>query len=339
METRRISLTIAGCLIGLLVFLFRLVIVVLHSVWSLFHVKSRVEVPKCLKEPDLGEHKYITVNNGQKLHYVESGDPSKPLLLFVHGFPEFWYTWRHQIRYFNKNYHVVAMDMRGYNDSGKPSGVSSYLMEYLIDDIKGLVEGLNVSKFTLVAHDWGAAVSWTFAATYPEMLEKLVILNGPYPPAMQKVFLTNKLQILKSWYILYFQCPFLPELLWLAKDMELLGKLLKTVEHDNEEVVEAWKYAFKDYTTWNSTINYYRATTLDKAKSFLENPRFQAKIPVKTLQIHGTGDAYLSVETATENQKYVTEGKLEFLEGVSHWIQNEAPQRVNKLIEDFIESK
>jgi len=337
-EGRKLILTLLGILIGILFLALRLITILAQTLMKLFYVKKRTESPKCLLDPELGEHKYMIVNGAQKIHYVESGDASKPLILFVHGFPEFWWTWRSQIKHFNKKYHVVAMDMRGYNESGKPAGANAYSMKNLVGDIKGLVEGLNVSKFTLVAHDWGAAISWTFAAMHPDMLDRLVILNGPYPPAMEKVFYSNKLQLLKSWYICYFQCPFLPELLCLANDIEMLELTLKEASlGQDEEAVEAWKYAFKDYTTWNSTINYYRATTHNEAKEFFEHPRFQSNISVKTLQIHGTGDAYLSVDTAKESQKYVTDGRLELLEGISHWVQNQAPQRVNMLIQQFLE--
>jgi len=338
MEANQVIASLLGLLIGLPLVALRLITTIFKSVLSLFHVKTRTAPPSCLLDPELGEHKYITVNGAQKIHYVESGDPAKPLILFVHGFPEFWWTWRAQIKHFNKKYRVVALDMRGYNESGKPAGVESYMIEHLVGDVKGLIQGLGVSKCTLVAHDWGAVVCWAFATLYPEMLERLVIMNGPNMKVADKVFAKNKSQYLKSWYILWFQCPILPELSFLAKDMESVGKIFKNSGfEDDEESLEAWKYAFKDFTTWNCSINWYRALVLNKRQEFFNQKSFDSKIQVRTLQIHGTGDHALSVASAKENQEVVENGRLELLEGISHWVQNQAPQRVNSLIEQFLE--
>jgi len=338
LERNQVIASLLGLPMALVFLVLRIVSTLAKSLLSLFHVKTRSSSPACLLEPELGEHKYMVVNGAQKIHYVESGDSSKPLILFVHGFPEFWWTWRAQIKHFNKKYRVVALDMRGYNESGKPSGVESYLVEHLVGDVKGLVEGLGVDKFTLVAHDWGAVVSWAFATLYPEMLEKLVILNGPNANVLDKVFAANKWQYLKSYYILWFQCPILPELNMLAKDMGVLAAIFKNSGFEkDEEALEAWKYAFKDFTTWNCAINWYRALTLNKHREFFQQKSFESKIKVKTLQIHGTGDKALSVDTARENQAVVEEGRLELLEGLSHWVQNQAPHRVNALIEQFLE--
>lgn len=306
---------------------------IVKAVSSLFHVKSRTVPPQCLLDPKLGEHKYVTVNNGQKIHYVESGDPSKPLLVFQHGFPEFWWTWRAQIKHFQQDYHVVALDMRGYNESGKPAGIESYYLMNMVDDLKGLVESQGVSKFTLVAHDWGAVIAWVFAVSYPDMLNSLVILNGPHLPAIQDLRASSWGQALKSWYIIFFQCPILPELMCMAQDMESFKIFFKDSGCEtDEEMMEAFKYAFRDYSTWNRTINYYRNRM---SKSFIKEIRSKGKIKVPTLVIHGTADKALSVGVAKESYKYVEKGSLELVEGISHWIQNEAPDRVNQLIDEF----
>jgi epoxide hydrolase 4 len=146
------------------------------------------------------KHAYI-VSNGVKLHYVTQGEG--PLLLFLHGFPEFWYSWRHQIPEFAKDYHVVALDLRGYNNSDKPHDPGSYTLEELVLDIEGVVQGLGYERCFLVGHDWGGAVAWGFAYTYPEMVEKLAILNMPHPA---KFFegIRQPQQMLRSWYILGF---------------------------------------------------------------------------------------------------------------------------------------
>ena len=151
---------------------------------SVFTVKKRDRPPDCLLDPRYGIHKKILVN-GLKLHYVEAGSEDKPLILFVHGFPEFWFVWRHQMEYFKQNYRVIALDNRGYGDSEKPLGIDNYHIKALVEDVKLLVEGVGVSKFTLVGHDWGGAICWTFAALYPEMLYELIICNCPHPISLR----------------------------------------------------------------------------------------------------------------------------------------------------------
>jgi len=304
---------------------------------GIFRVRRRVFPPKCLVDPSLGSHHYLAAN-GVKLHYVESGDPSKPLLLLVHGFPEFWYCWRHQIRHFQGTHRVVAVDMRGYNESEKPAGIDSYHMETLVEDLRCLVDGLGADKFTLVAHDWGAAVAWTFAALHPARLDNLIILNMPHLMALLEQRAKTWEQALKSWYIIFFQCPILPELSLMAEDMATFKRLFKQVGSmvEDEETIEAYKFAFKDFTSWNRPLNYYRMTTTAKCQDFFEANKEKYKIGVRTLQIFGTADTALSVGAAQLGMAWLTDARLELLEGVSHWVMEEQPDKVNKLMEEFL---
>eukprot|EP00090_Calanus_glacialis_P006426 TRINITY_DN15009_c0_g1_i1.p1 TRINITY_DN15009_c0_g1~~TRINITY_DN15009_c0_g1_i1.p1 ORF type:complete len:340 (-),score=66.59 TRINITY_DN15009_c0_g1_i1:155-1174(-) len=304
---------------------------------GIFYVKTRSVPPQCLLDPKYGAHKFMTVN-GVKLHYVESGDTSKPLLLFVHGWPQFWYSWRNQIEHFQENYHVVAMDMRGYNDSDKPAGIEKYFPKLIADDIKGLVEGLGEKKFTLVGHDWGGAISWIFAALYPEMLTNLIICNLPHPIALMDQRKKGWEQALKSWYIIFFQCPVLPELSMMAEDMASFNRLFKDNPNNDEKVKEAYRFAFRDYKTWNSTINIYRCTTMKMWGDFFKANKDKFKIKVRTLHIFGTADTALSVAAAKDSAAFVEDYRLELLEGVSHWVQEQEPEKVNSLIEKFLET-
>jgi len=302
---------------------------------GVFTVKTRTQ-PACLLDPELGVHKYIRVN-GIKLHYVEAGDPEKPLMLFVHGFPEFWFSWRHQIKHFKQDYRVVAMDTRGYNESEKPAGVEQYMLKNLVEDVKGLVEGLGVSKFTLVAHDWGGAIAWNVAAIYPEMVENLIICNLPHVLALEDAQRGTWAQKLKSWYMVFFQCPILPELFTLMEDISIMNANMKDAKEKDSEVLEAYKYAFRDFTTWNRGINYYRAALTNKGLEFSRGLRERlSSVEVRTLHIFGTGDKYLGVDAAKNSAKYVKNYQLELLEGVSHWVQQESPQQVNTLMDKFL---
>ena len=148
--------------------------------------------------------------DGVRLHYVAQG--SGPLMLMLHGFPDFWYSWRHQIPEFARDHRVVAVDMRGYNLSDKPPGRSPYSLRRLVADVHGLVDRLGRGRAVLVGHDWGGIVSWAFAYRHPEALRALVVLNAPHPAQVVRV-LTSPLQWLRSSYIAMFQVPWLPE--WL----------------------------------------------------------------------------------------------------------------------------
>merc|ERR1712080_718393 len=208
--------------------------------------------------------------------------------------------------------------MRGYNESGKPEGINAYHMETLVADIKCLVKELGVEKFTLVAHDWGGAVAWSFAALHPELLDNLIILNLPHLLALMESRGKTWEQALKSWYIIFFQCPILPELSMLAEDMRCFARL------------------FKDDTAWNRPLNYYRMTTTKKMEEFLKTNKDRYKIGVRTLQIFGTADTALSVGAAKLGNAYLSDGRLELLEGVSHRVQEEEPEKVNSLISNFL---
>jgi len=338
MEWARILAIFFGFLIAIPVVTIRLIVRFVTLGCQIFHVRKRSQPPKCLVDPKYGSHKFLTVN-GVRLHYVESGDPSKPLLLFLHGWPQFWFAWRNQILYFQKNYRVIALDMRGFNDSEKPAGIENYFCKTIADDIKYFVEGLGVKKFTLVGHDWGGAISWVFAALYPEMLNNLIICNLPHLMAFLDQRKNGWEQALKSWYIVMFQCPILPELNMMTEDMASFNRLFKDNPNNDDEVKEAYRFAFRDFKTWNRTINYYRCTTKEINNEFMKNNKDKFHIKVRTLQIFGTADTALSVAAAKDSAAWVEDHRLELLEGVSHWVQEQDPEKVNSIMESFLEEK
>ena len=143
--------------------------------------------------------------NGIRLHYKSAGKGE--LILFLHGFPEFWYQWKNQLADFGRDYQAVAPDMRGYNFSSKPAEVDQYKLKTLVDDVRGLADHLGAKKFVLVGHDWGGLVAWTFAAYYPELLEKLVIINTPHPAIFERELRENPAQQAASQYMLLFNTP------------------------------------------------------------------------------------------------------------------------------------
>src|SRR5437870_5010401 len=150
------------------------------------------------------KHQFASVN-GIKLHYVTAGQG--PLVILLHGFPEFWYGWKNQIPALSEKFKVVAVDMRGYNESDKPAGVKNYLPKVVAQDIKELIYSLNEKKAHIIGHDWGGAIAWTLAQHFPECIDNLIVMNCPLPQLMWKNLQTNFTQVRKSWYMFYFQIP------------------------------------------------------------------------------------------------------------------------------------
>lgn len=213
-------------------------------------------------------HKWLSVN-GIKIHAVrcdsETSSPPKPVMLLVHGFPQAWFAWQYQMQHFRDRYDVWALDMRGYNESDKPEGVSAYLRSNLVSDIVEVVKQISPErKVTLVAHDWGAVVAWDFARAFPQYLSHLVILCAPHP----KIFLERMslAQMRRSWYIMLFQTPFVPEMLLSMRSFVVIDRMLTGVRsglHNrdqlSEEDVMRYKQALARPGSLSATINYYRA--------------------------------------------------------------------------------
>ena len=179
-------------------------------------------------EPE-GLNHHITHVNGINIHYVESGEGN--LIILLHGFPEFWYCWRNQIPELSKQYHVVAPDLRGYNDSQKPRKVKDYDLEIVTKDVVDLIAKAGHEKAIVIAHDWGGAIGYELGMNYPEKLRKLVILNSPHPSIMKKHLMTDRKQRRRSWYMFFFQIPWLPELLM---KLQLRTYFLKALRADRK---------------------------------------------------------------------------------------------------------
>ncbi|ELU02364.1 hypothetical protein CAPTEDRAFT_19638 [Capitella teleta] len=285
-----------------------------------FFCQRRDRRPDVLDDPLLGEHKFAR---------MKKGDQNKPLMLFVHGFPEFWYSWRHQMSEFSDTHRCVAVDMRGYNESDKPIGVENYALDLMAADIKELVEYLGHDKCTLVSHDWGGLVANCVAETYPEIVQTLITCNGPNGRAMMKVLHKSLAQFLKSWYVFAFQWPMFAEYLIRLGDLTAFDGNFTS----NKEDVLAYKHAFRDYGDLEGPVNYYRAL----GRYML--PDAPEKVHVRSLIIWGTADAALDIQIPEATREYFDDLTIEYVDGGSHWIQNEKPKEVNQLIRQFISAK
>jgi pimeloyl-ACP methyl ester carboxylesterase len=279
------------------------------------------------------EHVFLPTN-GIRLHVVQSGSRYGDLVILLHGFPEFWYGWRRQIQPLaNAGLRVWVPDQRGYNLSDKPRGLDAYKLDELAKDIVGLMDAAGADKCYLAGHDWGAAVAWWVAFHYPERLHKLAILNVPHPAVMMQTLSNSITQLKKSWYMFFFQIPFLPEAILRNNDWELVEKMMKTGSNPgsfNTADLEQYRHAWWRKNAITSMLNWYRAV-IQKPPDLKGNLRIQ----VPTLILWGTNDIALGREMARPSLDLCDHGKLVFFEQSSHWVQHDESETVNKYLLDF----
>lgn len=290
--------------------------------------KERSEEPECLRDPELGSHEFVTLED-VTLHYVSAGSRDKPLVLLLHGFPDFWFSWKYQILDLKKDFWVVVPDLRGYGQSSKPASVDDYQASKLIEDVHGLVKSLGRQKVTVIGHDWGAPIAWSFATKHEDLVEKLIIINGPHPVAMQRQLHNSLDQIFKSWYIVAFQLPCVAEASLSLNDMQALDKLHAVY---NDEEREAFKYTFGKPGALTGPINYYRASFRRPSRGGLKFRRLA--IPV--LIVWGRRDMALTEGIAVLNLDYASGGRVEYVSDAGHWVQRERPEIVNGHIRRFL---
>lgn len=289
------------------------------------------------------EHNYASVN-GIRLHYVTSGNGK--LILFVHGFPEFWYAWKDQLLELGSDYQAVAPDMRGYNLSEKPAGVDQYQVKFLCEDLRDLAEHLGRKRFVLVGHDWGGAVAWAFALSYPGYLEKLVIINAPHPAIFERELRENPAQQKASEYMLMFRSPEAEQILS-ANQYDSLYKGVVSegikngyfTEQDCKTYLEAWSQP----GALTGGLNYYRAAHIgpptaegEPAKGKFVADLSEVTVKVQTLVIWGEKDPYLLTGNLEGLEKLVPGLTIKRIPDGSHWVVHEKPALINNLIRSFI---
>jgi pimeloyl-ACP methyl ester carboxylesterase len=273
--------------------------------------------------------------NGVHLHYVEAG--SGPLVVLLHGFPEFWYSWRHQIPVLAAaGFHVVAPDLRGYNLSEKPSGIKAYRLECLTADVAALIRHFGAPA-TLVGHDWGGVIAWRVPVDHAGVVDRLVVLNGPHPAAYARALRTWD-QLRRAWYVFVFQLPLLPEALLRRADYRALGNVLRRTPVRpgafSETDIQLYKQAMAQPGALTAALNYYRANFLRLRSHDIT----RSVVPVPTLLIWGDRDHALSLGLTRDLDRWVPNLRVEHLPDCGHWVQNEAPERVNQLLLDFLRS-
>ncbi|MDF1562768.1 MAG: alpha/beta fold hydrolase [Deltaproteobacteria bacterium] len=287
------------------------------------------------------EHRRISVGE-LELHVVLAGPEEGPLVVLLHGFPELWYAWRLQIGPLAAaGYRVAVPDLRGYGESDKPEGVEAYSRPRLTADVAELIAALGYERAHVVGHDWGGAVAWMVAMYRPEVVERLVILNAPHPRAFAK-HLRRPGQLARSWYMFFFQLPWLPEALIRAGDYRLIRRVL----HDearrpggfSEADVERYVEAAARPGALTASINYYRSAIRDSWRSIFRPPRPESgdrrdrTVRAPTLVIWGEQDSFLTPPVADPGTRWVPDLRVERLPSAAHWVQVDEPERVNALL-------
>jgi pimeloyl-ACP methyl ester carboxylesterase len=268
----------------------------------------------------------------QRLHYVEAGEG--PLVVLLHGFPEFWYGWRQQIAPLAAaGFRVVAPDTRGYNLSSKPEGVGSYDVGLLADDIQGLIHERGAESAMVAGHDWGGSIAWALAMNHPEVVDRLAILNAAHPRKLSQG-LHHPDQLRKSWYFFFFALPELPETVVHANHWHFFRHFLRDAQppftpEETDRYVEAWSQPGAS----TGMINYYRSSVRQSQKKAEAALR---PIKAPTLVIWGERDHYLGPELAEpEHDDVPNLDRVERLPDASHWVHHDEAERVTQLLTDF----
>jgi pimeloyl-ACP methyl ester carboxylesterase len=281
---------------------------------------------------------------GVRLHYAQRGEGER-LVLLLHGFPEFWYSWRHQLQALSDRYTVVAPDLRGYNLSDKPARIEDYRMPLLIDDVTGLIRHFGARQAAVVGHDWGAGLAWAVAQKHPEYVWKLAALQVP-PMPVWRANLTLK-QALRSWYMLFFQIPRVPEWLISANNFALLERMFKqTIMRPGavtETDISIYKNALRTPGALTAAVNYYRANV---ANLFMRRRKTEGgedlsdgRIRVPTLFIYGERDHAIVPETVRNVDAFVDAPYREVrIKTSGHWVQQEAHAEVSAALGSFLDN-
>lgn len=278
---------------------------------------------------------------GLGFHVASLGEGDR-LALCLHGFPETWFSWRHQMPLLaDLGYRVVAPDLRGYGESDRPSRMEDYAIERLLDDVANLIDASGARETILLAHDWGAVIAWFFAMRGLRPLSRLVIMNVPHPAPMARE-LRSLGQLRRSWYAAFFQIPWLPERLLAARGAFAVGEAMRRSSCDPsrfpDEVLDVYRRNAAAPGAMTAMLHYYRALLRGGGGRRQEKLGFPV-IETPTLMIWGEEDIALSIETTYGTGEWVRDLTIRYLAGVSHWVQQEAPERVNAWLSQWLRER
>jgi pimeloyl-ACP methyl ester carboxylesterase len=295
-------------------------------------------VPDELKNPEI-QTSMINVDSGLTFEVDHCGDGDE-LALCLHGFPEHSFSWRYQLPMLAKRgFTAWAPNLRGYGNTSRPRAIKDYALNELVEDVAQLIVASKKKKVTLIGHDWGGFIAWDFAIVDRLSLERLIIFNCPHPRSFIEAFGWSQLR--KSWYMFFFQIPWLPEFLSRLKNASAIGTIFEKTNKNNAafppEIIDIYRRNASQPLALRAMINYYRAARYGawaRERRWRNNPH--ERINTKTLVIWGEEDNFLEKSLATNTGQYVADLQLRFLPGASHWVQQERPDEVNQLILEFL---
>jgi pimeloyl-ACP methyl ester carboxylesterase len=273
---------------------------------------------------------------GLRFEVATAGEGDR-LALLLHGFPECAYSWRHQLPLFARlGYRTWAPNLRGYGRTDRPAGVAAYAIDRLEQDVAALIDASGARTITLVGHDWGGGIAWSVAMRRRRPLERLVIMNAPHPACFVRS-LRSPRQLRRSAYILLIQVPWWPERFLRARGYERIGRIFRDLAVDKtrfpDEVIDVFKRNAAYPGALTAMLNYYRAMPLAAPAAF---SRRLPTIDVPTLMIWGEMDLALGKELIEGTEEFVSDLPLRRLPTVSHWVQQEAPEAVNGILETWL---
>jgi pimeloyl-ACP methyl ester carboxylesterase len=264
------------------------------------------------------------------------------LVVMLHGFPESWYSWRHQLRALAPHFDCAAPEMRGYGETDAPRGIANYRIEKLVGDVAGLIETLGYQRAVVVGHDWGGAVAWATALIRPDRVERLCVMNCPHPRKFREQIRSNPRQMLRSWYMLFFQLLWLPDALLRARDAALVARMIARTAYNKDAFGPAdlaeFRTAFRNPYSATAAINYYRAL---RRRDLMATPPAghwtTRQIAAPTLLIWGEHDLALGKEL-TYGMESLFSGpfSIKYISDSGHWVQQERPAIVNQYLLEFI---
>ena len=287
-------------------------------------------------DPASGIRMRTVAANGLEFEVAEAGE-GEHLALCLHGFPELNYSWRYQMPLLAKlGYRVWAPNQRGYGASSRPAEVADYSADKIVADAAALFDASGAKKLTLVAHDWGGAIAWMFAINRARPIERLVVMNLPHPMCFAEA-LKGWAQKKKSWYFALFQLPWLPERMMLRGDAAGIRNAFRGMAIDKtrfpDEVLDVYASAAQRPGAMTAMINWYRAAAKHREGMKLSN---RGRVEVPTLIVWGKEDTALGFETLAGTDRFVSDLTIRALPGVSHWVQQEAPEKVNAILEGWL---
>lgn len=290
------------------------------------------------------DKQFFTSGNGIRLHFASAGQQGHPLLLFLHGFPEFWYAWHAQLAAFGTQYYAVAPDLRGFNLSDMPQDVAAYKARCIIDDLVHLIAHLGYAHCVVIAHDWGGAIAWNFALSHPQLIQRLIIINAPHPYLFLQALAHDPAQQTASSYMNWLRAEG-SEITLAQENFKRMDRFFEAMgpssnswfdEQTRERYHAAWQHGL------TGGINYYRATPAypptatepGPLKLTLRPADFTVKVPTRV--IWGEADVALPASLLDGLDRVVDDLQIERIPEGSHWVIHEQPERVNQLIRDFL---